>query len=99
VQVYCGWGDPTSTAYEELVDAGWRPERLVLGVVTNKGNGAGWHDVHAIAKVAYKYRKNYGSRFGGIMGWEYFNAGMDHGAAAPWEWVREIGVALGLVER
>jgi cyclin-dependent kinase len=98
VQVYCGWGDPTSGAYEELVEAGWRPERLVLGVVTNRGNGAGWHDVQTIAQVARKYREKYGLGFGGIMGWEYFNAGMDRpGAVGPWEWVREVGAAMGLV--
>jgi hypothetical protein len=98
VQVYCNWGDPTGDAYDQLVQAGWRPERLVLGVVTNPGNGAGWHDVATIAQVARRYRQKYGLRFGGIMGWEYFNAGMDRrGAAGPWEWVREVGTALGLV--
>jgi hypothetical protein len=96
VQVYCGWGDPTSPGlYESLEAAGWKTEKLVLGVVTNPTNGAGWRSLPELIHVVHLLVAKYGEKFGGIMGWEYFNAGMSERTGGPWEWVREIGVALG----
>ncbi|XP_014554690.1 glycoside hydrolase family 18 protein [Bipolaris victoriae FI3] len=78
-QFYCGWGDAASTLwYDAIVAAGWKPERVVMGVVTNPGNGAGHVSLAALrqncAVLRDKYR-NVGKGFGGVMGWEYFNAG------------------------
>jgi cyclin-dependent kinase len=103
LQVYCGWGDPTKNAYDRIIEAGWRPERVVLGVVTNKHNGAGWYSVRQLARVLRGYTEKYSgtdgrAMFGGVMGWEYFNAGMDvEDVAGPWAWVREVGKAMKLV--
>jgi hypothetical protein len=70
-QFYCGWGDAGTTQwYDAIVAAGWAPERVVLGVVTNPGNG--------LANVCARLRNKYegvGNGFGGVMGWEYFNSG------------------------
>lgn len=42
VQFYCGWGDASSTGhYDMMMQAGWDPSRIVMGVVTNPQNGAG----------------------------------------------------------
>jgi hypothetical protein len=80
-QFYCGWGDAGTTAwYDAIIAAGWKPERVVLGVVTNPGNGAGHVPVKKLREVCAVLRekyKNTGLGFGGVMGWEYFNCG-DH---------------------
>lgn len=78
-QFYCGWGDARTTQwYDAIVAAGWKPERIVMGVVTHPGNGAGHIALDALTRncalLRDKYR-NVGKGFGGVMGWEYFNAG------------------------
>jgi hypothetical protein len=78
-QFYCGWGDAASTLwYDAIIAAGWKPERVVMGVVTHPGNGAGHVSLATLtqncATLRNKYR-NVGKGFGGVMGWEYFNAG------------------------
>ncbi|KNG47880.1 glycoside hydrolase family 18 protein [Stemphylium lycopersici] len=78
-QFYCGWGDAGSTMwYDAIVAAGWKPEKVVMGVVTNPGNGAGHIPIAKLrdncARLRDKYR-NTGKGFGGVMGWEYFNSG------------------------
>jgi hypothetical protein len=78
-QFYCGWGDAGSTMwYDAIVAAGWSPSKVVMGVVTNPGNGAGHIPIKKLgenlARLREKYR-NVGGGFGGVMGWEYFNSG------------------------
>lgn len=78
-QFYCGWGDATTTQwYDTIIAAGWKPEKIVLGVVTNPGNGAGHVKVEILRDVCARLREKYekvGKGFGGVMGWEYFNSG------------------------
>lgn len=77
-QFYCGWGDAGSTAwYDAVVAAGWAPRRVVLGVVTNPGNGAGHVGLKRLREVCGALRDKHGAAggFGGVMGWEYFNGG------------------------
>ncbi|KAJ4376401.1 hypothetical protein N0V83_001684 [Neocucurbitaria cava] len=78
-QFYCGWGDAGSTQwYDAIVAAGWKPERVVMGVVTNPGNGAGHVAISRLRDVCALLREKYkkvGKGFGGVMGWEYFNCG------------------------
>jgi hypothetical protein len=78
-QFYCGWGDASTTQwYDAIVAAGWNPEKIVMGVVTNPGNGAGHVPVEKLRDVCARLRekyKNMGKGFGGVMGWEYFNSG------------------------
>lgn len=81
-QFYCGWGDAGSTAwYDAIVAAGWAPNRVVLGVVTNPGNGSGHVGIGRLREVCGVLRGRYKGDgkggFGGVMGWEYFNSG-DH---------------------
>ncbi|KAI4954526.1 hypothetical protein J4E86_005835 [Alternaria arbusti] len=41
-QFYCGWGDAFTTEwYDTIIAAGWKPEKIVMGVVTNEANGGG----------------------------------------------------------
>lgn len=92
-QFYCGWGDiSTSYMYDMMVQKGWPPEKVVVGLVTNPANGAGfvpWDTLTAVLKVL---RARY-ERFGGVMGWEYFN-GLPGGLERPWEWAREMTTIL-----
>ncbi|KAH3964516.1 hypothetical protein HBI70_089510 [Parastagonospora nodorum] len=78
-QFYCGWGDASGTGwYDAIIAAGWKPEKIVLGVVTNPGNGAGHVPVGKLGDVCAQLREKYktvGRGFGGVMGWEYFNSG------------------------
>ncbi|KAH8711885.1 hypothetical protein GQ44DRAFT_714081 [Phaeosphaeriaceae sp. PMI808] len=78
-QFYCGWGEAGSTQwYDAIIAAGWKPERVVMGVVTNPANGAGHVPISTLTDVCASLREKYdaiGKGFGGIMGWEYFNCG------------------------
>ncbi|KAK2071464.1 hypothetical protein P8C59_005886 [Phyllachora maydis] len=87
-QFYCGWGDGSSPLmYHAILARGWlRPEKLVVGLVTNPENGAGFVPWHLVANVLpLLVRRHPG--FGGVMGWEYFNA-LPGGRERPWEWAR-----------
>ncbi|OCK84656.1 glycoside hydrolase family 18 protein [Lepidopterella palustris CBS 459.81] len=109
-QFYCGWGDAGSTVwYDAIVAAGWPPSKVVLGVVTNPGNGAGYIDLVKFRNVCSVLRARYEGLggFGGVMGWEYFNAGggEQRGAIAevagaadgPAGWVQGLGNVLRAV--
>lgn len=94
VQLYNGWGDARTTQlYDLIVATGWKPQRVVLGVLTNPGNGGSGHiSLDRLKSVVEGLVGRYGRDFGGVMGWEYFNAGMEKGdAKGPWEWVTEVG--------
>ncbi|KAF3931533.1 hypothetical protein ABW19_dt0207039 [Dactylella cylindrospora] len=42
-QFYCGWGSmATVEDYEKILMCGWDPKKVVVGLVTNPANGAGW---------------------------------------------------------
>ncbi|KAF2027113.1 Pkinase-domain-containing protein [Setomelanomma holmii] len=80
-QFYCGWGDASTTQwYDTIIAAGWKPEKVVMGVVTNPGNGSGYVPILNLRDTCVRLREKYksaGQGFGGVMGWEYFNCG-DH---------------------
>lgn len=86
-QFYCGWGDCSSPAmYELLLARGWPPEKIVVGLVTTPENGAGWVPWHMLASVVPLLVGRH-PRFGGVMGWEYFNS-LPGGKERPWEWAQ-----------
>ncbi|MCJ1285107.1 hypothetical protein MMC26_004445 [Xylographa opegraphella] len=94
-QFYCGWGDMSSTAhYEMIIARGFPVEKIVVGVVTNPGNGAGWVPPEVLGQVLGSLRSRL-KGFGGVMGWEYFN-GLPGGGERPWEWVGWMGGVLGM---
>ncbi|OAA71496.1 chitinase 3 [Cordyceps fumosorosea ARSEF 2679] len=88
-QFYWGWGDFSSPAmYDVMVRRGWRPERLVVGLVTNPANGSGFVAWESLEQtLAMVKRRPHG--FGGIMGWEYFNS-LPGDRDRPWEWARTM---------
>ncbi|KAI1084199.1 glycoside hydrolase family 18 protein [Whalleya microplaca] len=93
-QFYCGWGDATTPLmYEMCVARGWAPEKLVLGLVTTPDNGAGWVPLQVLRLTLAVLTRQF-SKFGGVMGWEYFN-GLPGGKERPWEWAQHLTGYLG----
>jgi hypothetical protein len=92
-QFYCGWGDCSNPfMYEMLIAKGWSPEKIVVGLVTNPENGSGFVPWEALGGVLLGLRGRY-ERFGGVMGWEYFNS-LPVGRERPWEWAEWMTTML-----
>ncbi|KAH9909485.1 glycoside hydrolase family 18 protein [Xylariomycetidae sp. FL2044] len=93
-QFYCGWGDASNPAmYEMCLARGWAPEKLVVGLVTTPENGAGFVPFELLGPNLALLRRQL-PRFGGVMGWEYFN-GQPGGKDRPWEWAQMMTRLLG----
>jgi chitinase len=89
-QFYCGWGDMSNIGgYEMILARGcWPVEKVVIGLVTNPGNGSGWVRDDAIKASLKALAKKY-PNFGGVMGWEYFNSMTEKGGEGkPWTWAK-----------
>ncbi|KAI9149461.1 chitinase [Paramyrothecium foliicola] len=93
-QFYCGWGDMSNPLmYDFIIRKGWLPEKIVVGLVTNPENGGGFIPFDPLTMVMTVLRGRY-DRFGGVMGWEYFN-GLPGGKERPWEWAKTMTSLLG----
>jgi chitinase len=97
-QFYNGWGlanDPQM--YAAIIALGWPPNKVVLGVLTNPGNGTqGYVSSEAISPVIAALVAQF-PNFGGVMGWEYFNS-LPGDREKPWEWAAEISLSMGMPE-
>ncbi|HEY0188767.1 MAG TPA: glycosyl hydrolase family 18 protein [Cellulomonas sp.] len=84
-QFYCGWGDLASTTtFEAILANGFTADRVVVGTVTNPGNCSGWVAADVLDTTLTELATSYPS-FGGVFGWEYFNAlGPDGGDRVAW---------------
>lgn len=95
-QFYCGWGyfdDPM--CYDQIIQQGWRPQKVVAGLLTNPENGAqGYVSMDILAYVLSVLCEKYPG-FGGVMGWEYFN-GLPGGPEKPWQWAECISLIFGM---
>jgi len=58
--------------------------RLVAGVLTNPDNGGGYVDPDEVVASIKALSAKYGSKFGGVAGWEYFNSLPSQ--TEPWQW-------------
>lgn len=88
-QFYNGWGpaeDPNM--YNRIICQGWCANRVVLGLLTNSENGSGFVPLENIKVVLAELTKLH-PYFGGVMGWEYFNA-MPDGIENPWKWAKDM---------
>lgn len=94
-QFYCGWGCMKSTQeYDRLIARGWPANKVVVGLVTNPDNCAGWVPDKPLWETLTALRSKYPD-FGGVMGWEYFNAMTEaDGLGKPWCWAQFMGKAL-----
>jgi len=68
-QFYCGWGCMRSTEdFEKIARRGcWPYGKIVVGLVTNPGNCAGWVEDEPLKQTLLALKKN--PVFGGVMGW------------------------------
>lgn len=85
VQFYNNWGYlPDIMGYDTILSRGWQAEKIVVSVLTNPGNGAGWIPLGELKETLAALMQLY-PRFGGVFGWEYFNS-LPGGCERPWEW-------------
>jgi len=89
-QFYNGWGDASNAFwYETIIATGWRADKVVVGLLTNPTNGgSGYVAQPHIDGVIQTMRARHPS-FGGVMGWEYFNA-LPGNQERPWEWAAHM---------
>ncbi|PNY26664.1 Chitinase 1 [Tolypocladium capitatum] len=88
-QFYCGWGNLSNTdMYDLMLQKGWDPEKIVVGLVTNPANGRGFVPWHMLSVVLSILKRRH-QTFGGVMGWEYFNS-LPGDTERPWEWARHM---------
>lgn len=95
-QFYNGWGlADEPRLYAAMIAQGWSPNRLVYGILTNPGNGSqGYVSREKISPVLAILVQQF-PNFGGVMGWEYFNA-LPGARAKPWQWTSEMTVSMGM---
>ncbi|KAE8416374.1 alkaline phosphatase [Aspergillus pseudocaelatus] len=93
-QFYNGWGpadDPRM--YAAIVAQGWSPQRVVFGLLTNPGNGSqGYVPREIIGPILGQLVEQF-PNFGGVMGWEYFNAKPGE-REKPWQWAAEMSLSM-----
>lgn len=92
-QFYNGWGDASSTTmYDQIIsEGGWSADRIVMGVLTNPGDGgSGFVKLPTLKSVVGSLGAKHAS-FGCAVGWEYWAAGTGDGMQYPWMWVKELG--------
>jgi chitinase len=85
-QFYCGWGSMANTAaFDFIIGSGWKPERVVIGLLTNPRNAeSGYVEKEAVGEQITRTVSKHG-RIGGVMGWEYYNS-LPGDEGEPWKW-------------
>ncbi|KAH8667222.1 family 18 glycoside hydrolase [Ilyonectria robusta] len=97
-QFYCGWGDMSKPhGYDSIIARGWPQEKIVVGLVTNPANGAGWVKDDELRACIQELLTRY-PRIGGVMGWEYYNAVTEShpDEGSPWKWAEMMNEILNL---
>ena len=96
-QFYSGFGTffPESQ-YEAIIDyeQGIDPARVTATVLTNPSNGFGYVSPDNVVTSIENLMEKYGTGWGGVGGWEYFNSLPD--ASQPWEWAVTMKNAMSV---
>lgn len=94
-QFYCGWGGIHNTeAYDEIIRNGWRSDKVVAGMLTNPKHAAsGYVPLEWTAPVLSLLVEKY-PNFGGVMGWELFEALPQEQEA--WMWPFCMALSMGM---
>ncbi|KAE8448998.1 hypothetical protein EG329_008586 [Mollisiaceae sp. DMI_Dod_QoI] len=82
--------------YEDVMEAGWPAERIVYGVLDSPEDGPpnGFLRMEALTQRIQELKKKW-KGFGGVAGWEYFDAGVGDGVKEkPWEWLLHLADEL-----
>ncbi|EEH05425.1 alkaline phosphatase [Histoplasma capsulatum G186AR] len=85
-QFYNGWGTIENLeVYDRILSEGWSPRKVVVGILTNPANGSrGYVPMNRLSVVLGMLMVKHPT-FGGVMGWEYFNA-LPGDVQQPWQW-------------
>lgn len=99
-QFYNGWGKAEEpNHYFACLAQQFAPEKVVLGTLTNQTNGpSGFVEMGQLIESVLSVNEmvgNMGKRFGGVMGWEFFNADTGMGGG-PEAWAEVLGAVLGV---
>ena len=83
--------------YNSVVTAGFDSSRLVLGITTSAaGYPNGFTPLKKLLQTVRDLKEKYGQNFGGVSGWEYWDAGSgdtDMGmqvGGEPWRWIARV---------
>ena len=89
-QFYNNWGRLESfVGFDAILQQGWKPEKVVAGVLTHPSLGNGYIDFEQL-KLTLAAMTQYYPGFGGVMGWEYWTS-KPGDEARPWEWAEQMG--------
>ncbi|MGA2594202.1 MAG: chitinase, partial [Bryobacteraceae bacterium] len=92
-QFYSGFATLASTAdYQKVVNAGFPPNKVVAGMISNPADGSGFVPIKTVATTIHALSGQYPT-FGGVAAWEYFNA-LPGNTADPIEWAVYMGHAI-----
>ena len=80
-------------SYGQAISNGFAPSRVVMGFLNSANDGGGFVGLTHIENIIANLRSRY-SNFGGVYGWEYFDAGSSDGLSQPWVWTKQVGEAL-----
>jgi alkaline phosphatase D len=84
----------TPDAYDEIMRNGWPAEKVVAGMLTNpKHGGSGYVPLEISAAVLSLLVERY-PKFGGVMGWEYWDALPQEENC--WMWAYAMGLCMGM---
>ncbi|NKI40971.1 glycosyl hydrolase family 18 protein [Streptomyces physcomitrii] len=93
-QFYCGWGDLGGTgSYDNVIGNGFSPSRVVAGALTNPANCQGYVEPGTLASTLTALKDKH-QGFGGVAGWEYFNA-VEVDGTGPATWYAHVRKAAG----
>ncbi|MCJ1471408.1 hypothetical protein MMC13_000047 [Lambiella insularis] len=94
-QFYCNWASMKSVVDYEKIAVRWPAEKIVVGFVTNPQNCAGWVEDGVLRRTLTVLMEKY-PKFGGVMGWEYFNSitSAHPNEGEPWRWAKLMSEIL-----
>lgn len=81
------------SSYQSAINNGYAPSRVVMGVLDSAKDGSGFVSLSSVKGAITNLKEDY-ANFGGVDGWEYFDAGSSDGLSKPWQWTKQIGNAL-----
>lgn len=89
-----GWGYAGNTNdYDAIINAGWDPSRVVMLTSAATNDAGGWVPISTLKDTIRSLRNKY-PNFGGVNGWEYFDAGSSDGLFQPFMWMANLRDAL-----
>jgi hypothetical protein len=93
-QFYSGFVEGSfEDSYGHAINNGFGPSRVVMGFLNSANDGGGYVGLNHIEEIIANLKSQY-SNFGGVDGWEYFDAGSSDGLSQPWMWTKQVGEAL-----